>query len=157
MKDETASAPSPFDQVFSKFRNVIAKDKTLMAVADFNEQNSHSNAYKALCSFSSKSGNVIADEQRQAIKDYHVDQTKRLQAMDAAKELRELCRKNIIKDGGLPQNTVDGLFADQTKMQPPRELVQAFLNMQRECVKMRLSEDDDFAEAIKPGATLNVG
>lgn len=157
MKEEEPSAPSVLDQLTAKFASVVAKDRQHMGVPENNEQSAHSNAYKALCSFSSKSGLVIADEEKQATKDYHYDENKRMQEMNGEKVLRDLCRKNLIKDGNLPQNTVDPLFADAQKMVPSKELVQAFLKMQKECIKFRLSEDDDFIAAAAPGSNLNQG
>jgi hypothetical protein len=47
---------------------------------------------------------VVANvEQTHNVKNYHVDEQKKLESANGQAEIRELCRKNLIVDGKLPQ------------------------------------------------------
>ena len=94
-------APSKEKLIFTKFADMIKKDQQLMKNADQNGQHPLSQAYISTCSFTKTKAGTL-EEEKQMVQGYHVDKEKRLQAMDATAQLRELSRKNLITDGGLP-------------------------------------------------------
>jgi hypothetical protein len=140
-KDE---GPSQHEQnmrlMQEKFGGIIQADKAKLA-ANPPDQNPHSRAYNATCSFT-KNKTLTKEEERRSVQGYHADKSKKLQQLKPMDELKELARKNLITGGGFPQAKVDDLFSAGVTMKP--ELVQAFLDMQKACVKFRLSEDADF-------------
>lgn len=149
MNDESSEPSEPLpetvtQQLKRRFKDMMLKDiQFINAKKENNDQNPLSNAYISTCSFA-KSQKLAAEEQKQNLQNYHIDEEKRLREINATQELRELCRKNLIQDGRLPQGQIDPLFANPEKMNPPPELVRAFIAMQKSAIRFRLSEDDDF-------------
>lgn len=99
-----------------KFGGIIKADKQKLA-ENPPDQNPHSRAYNATCSFT-KNKTLTKDEERRSVQGYHADKSKKLQQLKAMDELKELARKNLITGGGFPQAKVDDLFSAGVTMKP---------------------------------------
>jgi len=104
-----ASEPTQREKVMQKFAQILAADKAYMAVADNNDQNPHSRAYISTCSFS-KQKTLTKEEERLSMVGYAADVDKKMDALDARQELKEIVRKSLITTGGFPQAKVDQVF-----------------------------------------------
>lgn len=80
---------------------------------------------------------------------YHADRAKKLESMGVQNEVRNVIRKNLITGGGFPQARVEELIAKVPEI--PKELVEAYLDLQKKAIKYRLEEDDDYQHAKTTG------
>ena len=103
--EDTPAQPQPesvTDQIRRRFKDIFARDVAFQnANPDANEQNPHSNAYLATCSFA-KSTKITHEEKNQSAKNYHADAEKKLKETTGQSVVREIARKNLITDGKLP-------------------------------------------------------
>ena len=152
VKAQTPQQPQG-NPVEMKYKAMIEADINLMKGIDFNDQNALSRAFISTCSFSNRK-DLLPDEQKLAKQGYHLDKQKKLEALDAKHQVRELIRKNLITLGGFPQTKVDSIFTEND-VDVPDDLVNAFLDMQESCIKFRLSEDSDF-QVSQAGGTPDI-
>lgn len=119
-EEEKEEGPSQHEQNMAimqqKFGGLIKADKQKIT-ENPPDQNPHSRAYSATCSFT-KNKTLTKDEERRSVQGYHADKNKKLQQLKAMDELKELARKNLITGGGFPQAKVDDLFSAGVTMKP---------------------------------------
>jgi hypothetical protein len=82
--------------------------------------------------------------------DYFADKQKKLSQISAQRQFRDQVRKNVIVGGKFPQAKVEEVMVKIPDI--PQDLVKAYLEMQKSCIKFRLSEDADFKMANQPNA-----
>ena len=138
--------------IYDKYKSRVEQDKKFMEKME--EQNPLSRAYQTTCSFT-KGKKMTVEEAKLQVRGYHADQEKKLNAMSASTEVKEIIRKNLITGGGFPQAKVDDIFSSKKEkpVELPESLVKAFLNLQKATIKFRLSEDEDYKAATKSGST----
>ena len=132
----------------------LAKHKAMLdgdqAKAEaMDEQNPPSRAYSSTCSLTTQK-TLAKDEADISRKAFMLESQKRLQALSAEMELRNAIKRNLCTAGSLPQMKVEETMGKEDKL--PNELVQAYFDMQKKCIKFRLSEDNDYKLATAPGA-----
>ena len=135
------------NQILARFKNIIEADKKKMSEMD--EQNAPSRAYSSLCSFTT-SKTLTQEEEKLSAQDYFADKQKKLSQISAQRQFRDQVRKNVIVGGKFPQAKVEEVMVKIPDI--PQDLVKAYLEMQKSCIKFRLSEDADFKMANQPNA-----
>ena len=131
-------------EMMLKFKAIIDADKAKMAEMD-DDQKPLSRAYNSISSFQKDKAMSKEEEKISKNEGYHADRTKKLEGMGAQNEVRNVIRKNLITGGGFPQARVEELIAKVPEI--PKELVEAYLNLQKKAIKYRLEEDDDYQHA----------
>jgi hypothetical protein len=133
-------------EVMLKFKAIIEADKVRMEDME-EEQKPLSRAYLSISSFT-KGKTLSKDEEKITKADgYHADKNKKLSTMQGESEVRNIIRKNLITGGGFPQAKVEEVLSRVPTI--PKELVQAYLDLQKSAIKYRLSEDEDYQKAIE--------
>lgn len=79
--------------------------------------------------------------------DYMKDRSKKLAEIEALPLVKDKIRRNLIINGGFPQAKVEEKLG--TIGEIPKELAEAYLKMQKACVRFRLAQDDDFEKMQK--------
>jgi hypothetical protein len=133
-------------EMMLKFKAIIDADKVRMQSMD-EDQKPLSRAYLSVSSFTK--GKTLSKEEEKITKadGYHADKNKKLSTMQCESEVRNIIRKNLITGGGFPQAKVEETLAKVPSI--PKELVQAYLDLQKSAIKYRLSEDEDYQNAIE--------
>ena len=124
------------------FKAIIQADKARMQEMD--HQNPQSRAYMSTCSFSKDKRAPIAEEKLLA-KEWQGDGKKALAEIDAEKVVRDQIRRNLITGGGFAQAKVEETLSKVDEI--PQELVEAYVKMQRNLIKYRIANDDDWAKS----------
>lgn len=128
-------------ELMLKFKGIIDADKLRMKNMD-EDQKPLSRAYLSISSFTK--GKTLSKEEEKITKSdgYHADKNKKLSTMQGESEVRNIIRKNLITGGGFPQAKVEEVLAKVPEI--PKELVKAYLDLQKSAIKYRLSEDEDY-------------
>lgn len=109
------------------------------------DQRPLSRAYNSISSFQTNKALSKEEEKISKQEGFHADRAKKLQSMEAESEVRNVVRKNLITGGGFPQARVEELIAKVPQI--PKELVEAYLDLQKKAIKYRLEEDEDYQHA----------
>lgn len=109
----------------------------------------HSRAYMATCSFT-KTKQLPISEEKLVQAEYKAGREKALKELNAEQIVRDKIRKNLITGAGYPQAKVEEQLAKVEEV--PQELVEAYVKMQRNLIKFRLANDDDYKRSKHPDA-----
>ena len=140
-KKEQESAPAQTaSNPLERFKLIMAKDKEYMEKASY-DQGAPSRAYSSTCSFT-KDKTLPMSEAVLKTNDYMKDRSKKLAEINAEHTVRDKVRRNMIINGGFPQAKVEEKLGSIKEM--PKELVAAYIKMQKAAIKFRLSQDDDY-------------